>query len=133
MDPVTVAATAFSFLTPYLIEGGKELSKGLFKDLWTNVKNLFKTDEEKASLSKLEENPKDPKILKDVQNILEKKLANSEQTLEEISNLVERIRVEQNNESINVMKSKGKGNINMQGVNVGRDLNVPNKGSDEEK
>ncbi len=133
MDPFTVATAAFSFLTPYLIEGGKELSKGIFKDLWAGVKDLFKSDEEKEILTKLEENPQDAKTQRDAQYILEKKLENSEQSLKEISDLVEKVKIEQKNESKNIIHSKGEGNINIQGINVGRDLKIPNKNTGEEK
>jgi hypothetical protein len=133
MDPFTVAATAFSFLTPYLIEGGKELSKGVFKDLWTGVKDLFKSDEEKEVLTKFKDNPKDAKTQRDAQYLLEKKLENSEQSLKELSELVEKIKIEQKNESKNIIKSKGKGNINLQGINVGRDFKMPSKKTNDEK
>lgn len=133
MDPFTIAATALSFLTPYIIDSGKELSKGIVKDLYTGVKNLFKSDEEKAVLTKLEKNPEDAKAQRDAQLILEKKLENSGQTMKEISDLVEKVKIEQKNESINVLHSKGKGNINLVGVNAGRDINLPNKTTDEQE
>jgi hypothetical protein len=78
MDPVTLAAAAVSFVTPYLLGLGKEAAKGAAgeagKSVWTWIKGKLVSPAGAEAVGDVESDPKDPTNAQSLQLALTKAL-----------------------------------------------------------
>lgn len=78
MDPATLAAAAVSFVTPYLIQLGKEAAKGAAgeagKSVWTWIKGKLISPAGAAAADDAEAAPQEPENIQALQATLTKAL-----------------------------------------------------------
>jgi hypothetical protein len=78
MDPVTLAAAAVSFVTPYLLDLGKEAAKGAAgesgKSVWAWIKGKLISPAGAEAVTDVESDPKDPTNAQALQVALTKAL-----------------------------------------------------------
>jgi hypothetical protein len=112
MTPNEIALATIAFLSPYLIEGGKELAKSAGKEVWELIKKPFTSDKEKALLTDLEKNPDNQIVQGKVIGKLEEYLEANPELLKSLTELLSKAK----SESINISQSK---NVNTGNVNTG--------------
>jgi hypothetical protein len=108
MDYNALATVAIGTITPYLMDGGKELTKLAVKELWEIIKSPFTTDREKHVLEELEQKPKDPKTQGKAELILSEKLESSPDLAQKIQTLIDKLQKEsgQNTQIGSISQSK---------------------------
>lgn len=106
MDFAIIASAAVSAITPFLVKGGEEISKGIGKDLWELIKKPFQSDKDKAIIAELEKNPDDLKVQGKVEVKLSDLLEADEETAEHISALLPRAQEEAKRVTILIQDSK---------------------------
>jgi hypothetical protein len=78
MDPLTLAAAAVSFITPYLLDLGKEATKSAAgesgKSVWTWIKGKLISPAGAEAVGDVERDPKDPTNAQALQVALAKAL-----------------------------------------------------------
>jgi hypothetical protein len=107
MEVTALATVAVTALSPYLVEGGKELTKGVVKDIWTLIKKPFSGKErDQALITQFAEQPNNSEI----QNRVKYKLVDF---LEEDPELVRDL--ETSLKKLPEVKMDGTGNISVIG------------------
>lgn len=106
MDFAIIASAAISAITPFLVKGGEEISKGAGKDLWELIKKPFKSDKDKAIISEFEKMPDNSKVQGRVEVKLSDLLEADEETAEHISALLPMAQEEAKRVTILIQDSK---------------------------
>lgn len=118
----TIASEALSTLQPFLELGGKEIIKSVAKDLWSKVKGEFTSKEEIEVLTKLESEPTDLKNQGKFEFLLESKLKENEELLDELNKLLNQIKKSEDYSS--VISQKGNDNISISGKILGSNISI---------
>jgi len=106
MDFAIIASAAISAITPFLVKGGEEISRGVGKDLWELIKKPFQSDRDKAIIAELEKKPDDPKVQGKAEVKLSDLLEADEETAEHISALLPMAQEEAKRITILIQDSK---------------------------
>lgn len=115
MSFATIAATAITFIAPFLKKGGESFIGEGAKDLWKLIKKPFeKKESQKETIKQLEENPDDLLIQGKVIGKLEEHLEDDPEYAKELEELLKKVGAQQNNNT-NIQNITGDGNISMQG------------------
>lgn len=118
MDIATLTAQALAFLTPYLVEGGKEITKEVGKDLWELVKSPFKSDKEKALIEELEKHPTNEKNIAKVEYVLSEKLESDSTLTEQLLLLIMKLSETQKVQNIQINQNHSGSGDNIAGNKI---------------
>ena len=128
MDIATIAAHALALATPYLIEAGKEIGKGIGKDLWNLIKSPFESDKEQKLIQDFEENPTDEKKQAQVEYVLSEKLEADKELINKLLDVISKL--EQSGQTI-VHGDYIQGNKIIHGDSIGGNKITINKTSND--
>jgi hypothetical protein len=92
MDPVNVAATAIAFVTPYLLDFGKDAAKDATKDaaksVWSWIKGKLTSPGGLEAMADVERAPDKPENAQALQAALTKALVNDPGTTNALADLL---------------------------------------------
>ncbi|OAV66752.1 hypothetical protein Barb4_02756 [Bacteroidales bacterium Barb4] len=66
MDIITLATTALSFVTPFLIKTGEKFAEGVGEDIWNLLKRPFSKKEQKSLEANIQNDSEKDKIIKEI-------------------------------------------------------------------
>ncbi|MGI4874149.1 MAG: hypothetical protein ACRYFX_23560 [Janthinobacterium lividum] len=122
MIPEILAPQALTFIVPYLVKGGEELSKSITKDLWEKTKSVFQANGKGEALAKFEAMPNDAKKQGQIEYILQEELASNKSLADEFKTLIESARKERTYDSS--VNQSGDNNIAVSGQISGSSISI---------
>lgn len=118
----TIASETLTTLQPFLELGGKEIIKSVAKDLWSKVRGVFINKEEIEVFTKFESDPSDLKNQDKFELLLESKLKENEDLLNDLKKLLNEIKKSEDYSSI--ITQKGNDNISISGKISGSNISI---------
>ena len=120
MDIPTIAAETVALLSPFLVEGGKELAKSSTKDLWKFLKEKFKGEKEEKQLIEFEQNPTEERNITRFEMALENVMQENGNFKNELEDRLKKSKQEVKN---NVIKDNTK-TVAGNNIQSGNDTNI---------
>lgn len=112
MDPVTLAAAAVSFVTPYLLDLGKEAAKSAAgesgKSVWAWIKGKLVSPAGAEAVGDVERDPKDPTNAQALQATLTKALKADPDAAKALADLLKASGASLSSQSANVLGDNNK-------------------------
>jgi hypothetical protein len=107
MDPVTLAAAAVSFVTPYLLDLGKEATKSAAKEsgksVWDWIKGKLTGPAAVEAVSDAERDPSDPTNAQALQAALTKALKTNPEAAKALEDLLKKSGASLSSQTANVV------------------------------
>ncbi|MFX3625725.1 MAG: hypothetical protein ACN6I4_00030 [bacterium] len=120
MDIPTIAAETVALLSPFLLEGGKELTKSATKELWSFLKNKFSGKKEAKQLEEWAQSPTEERLINRLEMALENIMQENEDFRMELENRLEKVKQEIKHNTIKDNTKTVAGN----NIQSGNDTNI---------
>jgi len=122
MDNSELAKEVITTLSPIMAIGGKEILKGASKDLWDQIKSVFKNKDEEHLVEEIENDPTNLKLQGKMEYVLESELKNNQDLVVMLSEMMEKIKLAE--QLKNNVVQKGDNNIAVTGHITNSSINI---------